>query len=86
MRIILAYLVRVAKAKTNELDELRRDRERLDAMDEGKWQVYFNDRIQAFIVQDFNQVVGSIGHGFTFRAAIDSAMKEAARVPANPRN
>lgn len=57
-----------------ELQSLRRDKERLDWLNQHLCGVWYNGRACGYIVQKLEQTVGNIGIGRNPREAIDSAM------------
>jgi len=60
-----------------EIEGLRKDKERLDTQEWHKLSVGYNSRGQKWTVQNQNQVVGHIGSGRTLRDALDAAMQPA---------
>lgn len=58
----------------SNLDALA-DSRRIDAIQERRWGIWYNDRVQRFIVQAHQQTCGTIAASGSVRVAIDDAMK-----------
>lgn len=72
-------------AAQSELAELRKDRERIEWLEDGHNTVVWNDRAGGFTIQKCQQVVGNIGVGRALRAAIDAAMQSQEKAPGDDR-